>query len=233
MNFENIDVVVTGGTGVLGQAVVGLLLEGGAVCHIPNLIASELEGFAHRTHERVRITEGVDLTKAGAVSDYYHALPALGASIHLAGGFLFAPVGDTTPADFERQWRMNAQTCFHCCQSAIAAFRRQGQGGRIVNVAARPALEPRQGANMAAYTAAKAAVAALTEALAEETAKEDIWINAVAPSILDTPDNRAGMPDADHDQWPKVADVARTIAFLAGPDNRTTRGGVVPVYGRF
>lgn len=227
------DVVVTGGTGVLGQAVVGLLLERGAVCHIPNLIASELDGFPHRGHERVKIAEGVDLTDADAVQAFYGGLPKIDASVHLAGGFLFAPIAETSAGDFEKQWRMNAQTCFHCCQAAIAAFRKQGKGGRIVNVAARPALEPRQGASMAAYTAAKASVAALTEALGEETAKDDIWINAVAPSILDTPDNRAGMPDANHDDWPKVADVAQTIAFLAGPDNRTTRGALVPVYGRF
>ncbi|PJK28183.1 SDR family NAD(P)-dependent oxidoreductase [Minwuia thermotolerans] len=233
MSFENIDVVVTGGTGDLGQAVVGLLLEQGATCHIPNLVAAELEGFAHRGHERVRIAEGVDLTDAGQVAAFYERLPPIGASIHLAGGFLFAPVAETSAADFEKQWRMNAQTCFHCCQAAIAAFRGQDGGGRIVNVTARPGLEPRQGASMAAYTAAKAAVAALTEALAEETAKEDILINAVAPSILDTPANRSAMPKADHRQWPKLEEVARTIVFLAGPENRVTRGGLVPVYGRF
>jgi NAD(P)-dependent dehydrogenase (short-subunit alcohol dehydrogenase family) len=85
---------------------------------------------------------------------------------------------------------------------------------------------------MAAYTASKAAVAALTVALAEEVAREDILVNAVAPSILDTAANRQAMPGADHAAWPKVEDVARTIAFLASPDNKVTRGGIVPVYGR-
>jgi NAD(P)-dependent dehydrogenase (short-subunit alcohol dehydrogenase family) len=99
-------------------------------------------------------------------------------------------------------------------------------------VAARPALEWRSGAGMVAYTASKAAVAALTAALAEEVANAGILVNAVAPSIMDTAANRAAMPKADYDAWPKVEEVAATICFLASPDNKVTRGGIVPVYGR-
>ncbi|MEA2989290.1 MAG: hypothetical protein QOG83_2001, partial [Alphaproteobacteria bacterium] len=78
----------------------------------------------------------------------------------------------------------------------------------------------------------KAAVAAFTMALAEEVAMEAIVVNAVAPSILDTPANRAAMPNADHAAWPKVEEVAATILFLASPENKVTRGAIVPVYGR-
>jgi len=99
-------------------------------------------------------------------------------------------------------------------------------------VAARPALEWRAGAGMAAYTASKAAVAALTVALAEEVAKDDILVNAVAPSIMDTPTNRKAIPTADYAAWPKVEEVAQTILFLASPENKVTRGSVTPVYGR-
>jgi NAD(P)-dependent dehydrogenase (short-subunit alcohol dehydrogenase family) len=106
------------------------------------------------------------------------------------------------------------------------------QGGRIVNVAARPALEWRSGAGMSAYAVAKAGVAALTVALAEEVAKDGILVNAVAPSVMDTPANRKAMPKADHAAWPKVEEVAATIAFLASSDNRVTRGAIVPVYGK-
>ena len=112
------------------------------------------------------------------------------------------------------------------------AIARNGEGGRIVNTAARPALEWRTGAGMTAYTASKAAVAALTAALAEEVAKAGILVNAVAPSIMDTPANRNGMPKADHALWPKVEEVAATIVFLASPENRVTRGAIVPVYGK-
>ena len=101
-----------------------------------------------------------------------------------------------------------------------------------MNVAARPALEWRQGKNMVAYTAAKAGLAAATVALAEEVAGQGILVNAVAPSIMDTPANRASMPKADYAAWPKVEEVAATILFLASPDNKVTRGAVVPVYGR-
>ena len=85
---------------------------------------------------------------------------------------------------------------------------------------------------MTAYTASKAAVAALTVALAEEVAKDGILVNAVAPSIMDTPANRAGMPKADFAAWPKVEEVAATIVFLASPENRVTRGAIVPVFGK-
>jgi len=85
---------------------------------------------------------------------------------------------------------------------------------------------------MAAYTASKAAVAALTVALSEEVVKADILVNAVAPSTMDTPANRKAMPNADHTAWAKVEEVAATILFLASPENRVTRGAVVPVYGK-
>jgi NAD(P)-dependent dehydrogenase (short-subunit alcohol dehydrogenase family) len=107
-----------------------------------------------------------------------------------------------------------------------------GGGGRIVNVAARQALEPRLGAGSVAYTIAKTGVAALTIALGEELAKEGILVNAVAPSAMDTAANRASMPKADFSAWPKVEEVAATILFLASTGNTVTRSAVVPVYGR-
>ena len=118
-------------------------------------------------------------------------------------------------------------------KAAVAAFERTGAGGRIVNVAARHALEPRLGASLTAYAVAKAGVAALTMALGEEIAKDDVLVNAVAPSIMDTPANRKSMPKADFDAWPKVEEVAAAIMFLASPENKVTRGAIVPVYGKF
>src|ERR671910_249606 len=141
-------------------------------------------------------------------------------------------LSETSKADLMQQVEMNFVTCFLCCRAAVNAIMKTGAGGRIVNVAARPALEWRTGAGMAAYAASKAGVAALTAALAEETAKDGILVNAVAPSIMDTPANRAAMPKADYALWPKVEEVAKTIFFLASPDNRVSRGGIVPVYGK-
>jgi NAD(P)-dependent dehydrogenase (short-subunit alcohol dehydrogenase family) len=232
MDYRDRHVVVTGGTGALGTAVVRMLVEAGALCHVPCVHAGEAQRFPLRQHDRVTLLAVNDLADEAAVARLYDGVPKLWASIHLAGGFAMSAVAQTGKAELMKQLDMNFLTCFLCCRAAVNAFARSGDGGRIVNVAARPALEWRSGAGMAAYTASKAAVAALTGALAEEVVKEGILVNAVAPSIMDTPANRAAMPKADYAAWPKVEEVAATIAFLASPENRVTRGGIVPVYGR-
>jgi NAD(P)-dependent dehydrogenase (short-subunit alcohol dehydrogenase family) len=229
MDYRDRHIIVTGGTGALGAAVVRSLVEAGAVCHVPYIARAEAEHFALRGHDRVKLVADVQLTDEAAVARLYGGVPALWASIHLVGGFAMAPVAQTTKADLMAQIDMNFVTAFLCCGAAVNAMQ---NGGRIVNVAARPALEWRVGAGMAAYAASKAAVAALTVALAEEVAKNGILANAVAPSIMDTPANRNAMPRADYAAWPKVEEVAATIAFLASPENTVTRGAVVPVYGR-
>ena len=237
VDFTGTHIVVTGGTGALGRAVIGRLRGANAICHVPNLIAAELDGFPFAGDTGVRIVRDVDVADEAAVKQFYGALPPLWASIHLAGGFAMAPIVEISAADFTAQFRMNTLSCFLCSAAAVAAFRARtasgggAPGGRIVNVAARPALEPRLGAGMTAYTASKSAVAALTQALAQELTEEQIWVNAVAPSILDTPANRTAMPDADYSRWVSPADAADVIVFLASPENRATRGAVIPVYG--
>jgi NAD(P)-dependent dehydrogenase (short-subunit alcohol dehydrogenase family) len=236
VDFAGNHVVVTGGTGALGRAVIGALRVANAVCHVPNLLAAELDGFPFTADAGVRIVRQIDVADETAVKRFYDALPPLWASIHLAGGFAMAPIGEMSAADFTAQFHMNALSCFLCSAAAVAAFRARvtgsgAAGGRIVNVSARPGIEPRLGAGMTAYTAAKSAVAALTQALAQELTDEQIWVNAVAPSILDTPANRAAMPEADHSRWVSPTDLAEVITFLASPDNRVTRGAVIPVYG--
>jgi NAD(P)-dependent dehydrogenase (short-subunit alcohol dehydrogenase family) len=232
LSFQDRHVVVTGGTGALGTAVVAALLEAGATCHVPYIAEAEASRFPHGDHARVVLVGGGDLADEAAVDRLFGSVPKLWASIHLAGGFAFGPIVDATAEALRHQIDMNFVTCFLCCRAATQSFMRQGGGGRIVNVAARPALEGRLGANMTAYAASKAAVATLTMALAEEVAAKDILVNAIAPSILDTPTNRRDMPKADHASWPKVEEVARTILWLASPDNKVTRGAIVPVYGR-
>jgi NAD(P)-dependent dehydrogenase (short-subunit alcohol dehydrogenase family) len=228
--YRDRHVVVIGGTGALGGAVVGQLVERGALCHVPALTEKEAQDFSLRDHPQVKVSVAGDLSDEAAVARLFAGVPNLWASLHLAGGFAAAPVSATGKSDLMRQVDMNFTTSFLCCRAAVNAMAKTG--GRIVNVAARPALEWRSGAGMAAYTASKAAVAALTVALAEEVVKHGILVNAVAPSILDTPENRRAMPKADHAAWPKVEEVASTILYLASPDNKVTRGAVVPVYGR-
>lgn len=231
-------VMVTGGTGVLGVAVVGRLVQRGARCIVPCLKEDELKRFPYRETDGVRVVLGVDLADEPSVQMAYakatEGSSRLWASVHIAGGFAYAPIATMSHADYSAQIRTNLDTCFLCCREAVKAMRAAGSagdGGRIVNVAARPALEPRLGANMTAYTAAKCAVAGLTQALAEEVVGDRILVNAVLPSIMDTPVNRKNMPTADFSKWAKVEDVAATIAFLASAENTCTRGGLVPVYG--
>jgi NAD(P)-dependent dehydrogenase (short-subunit alcohol dehydrogenase family) len=232
MDYQGRTVVVTGGTGGLGTAVVEALLAAGATCHVPYLVETEAQAFKHRDSKRVMLYRQINLTDEDAVGRFFQQVPNLWASLHLAGGFAAGDIKAAGKSVLAGQLDVNVVTCYLCCRAAVLAIGANPAGGRIVNVAARPALEWRSGANMAAYTACKAAVAALTVALAEEIAKDGILVNAVAPSILDTPANRRSMPQADHAAWPKVEEVAQTILFLASPANKVTRGAVVPVYGR-
>ena len=204
-------VVVTGGGGALGGGVVELLQARGATVHVP-LITD------------VRLDDEVQ-----AVA-YYAQLPPLWASIHLAGGFAMGAIADISYADFEAQWKINTVTCFLACREAVKSIRKAGGGGRIVNVAARAVVLPTP--NMTAYLAGKAGVTAITQGLAAELLSENILVNAVLPSIIDTPANRAAMPQADHAAWPKPAEIARAIGYLASPENTLTSGALVPVYGR-
>ncbi len=228
MNFQDRTVIVTGGTGALGRAVVGLLLDAGARCVVPYVIDHEAAAFPHK--DRVTLLGPCDLTDEAQVARLYATVPDLWASIHIAGGFEMGNLADTGKAGLLHMLDMNLVSCHLCCRAALGRF--GAAGGRIVNVAARPALEPRLGAGMTAYTASKAAVAAFTQALAAELAGRGILVNAIAPSIIDTPSNRAAMPGADHAAWPKPEEIAPTIAFLASPDNQVTTGAIVPVPGR-
>lgn len=237
-HFQGRHVVVTGGTGALGTAVVRRVIESGGHCHVPCVSAEELRHFPFAHHARVRVMMGGELRDEATVVRLFEETPELWASVHCAGGFAMSPIGETSASAFLDMVEMNALSCFLCCREAVRRMRafagsRQGRAslGRIVNVAARPAVEPRSGAGMVAYAAAKSAVASLTAALAEEVAGEGILVNAVVPSIMDTPANRRAMPSADHSKWATVDEVAATIAFLASPANASTRGGLVPVSG--
>jgi NAD(P)-dependent dehydrogenase (short-subunit alcohol dehydrogenase family) len=208
-SFDGRTVFVTGGAGALGEAVVARFRAGGA-----NVVAPS--------------RDDLDLTDEEAVTRAYAKVPGLWASVHLAGGFAMGPLVGTSLAAFRAQHDMNATTCFLACREAARAM--HGTGGRIVNVASRPALVPTAG--MVGYATSKAVVAALTRHAAEELRGAGILVNAVAPSTIDTPANRKAMPKADFAAWPKAAEIAETIAWLASPENTLTSGAVVPVYGK-
>ncbi|HEX4455042.1 MAG TPA: SDR family NAD(P)-dependent oxidoreductase [Kofleriaceae bacterium] len=222
-------IVITGGTGGLGAAVVAAFLAKGFEVHLPIVEAVLPAHLEWRAHEHVHARR-VSLDDEAQVTAFYAALPELWASVHLVGGFAMAPIAETTLAQFEQQWKLNAVTCFLACREAIKAMRKTGKGGRIVNVAARPVLQPAK--SMTAYTAGKAAVASITQSLAAEVLDDKILVNAILPSIIDTPLNRKSMPNADFASWPTPSQIAETIAFLASDANALTTGTLVPVYGR-
>jgi NAD(P)-dependent dehydrogenase (short-subunit alcohol dehydrogenase family) len=229
LSFEKRVVVVTGGIGALGAAIVQLIAAQGGTCIIPS--HKKADALKVTGSGSAQIVSGIDLADEAAVEKFYADLPGCWASIHAAGGFAMAPIAKSRKTDLQKMLETNAITAFLCCREAVKRMRSAGGGGRIVNVAAKVALSPVGG--MVPYSMSKAAVTSLTQSLAEEVAAEQIWVNAVLPSIMDTPANRASFPPAtDFSKWPSVADVAETIAFLASPENKVTRGALVPVYGR-
>lgn len=201
-------IVITGAGGGLGPSVVEALNAAGAVCHAPS-------------------RKEVDLNDEVAVVRYYASLPDLWASVHVAGGFDMAPLAETTLDAFTAQWKINAVTAFLACREAVRRIRLTGQGGRIVNVAARAAVDHPGG--KIAYVTAKSALAGMTRAMAAEVRPDGILVNAVLPDTIDTPANRAAMPGADFRTWTKPAAIARSIAWLASPENDTVSGALLPV----
>ena len=225
-DFTGRTVVITGGTGALGSSVVARLVGAGAACHVTWVEQRELTHFRHK--DAVQLHQ-VNCADERAVTSFYESLDSVWASIHIVGGFAMAPVEKTSADDFRKMLELNATTCFLCCREAVKRMRADPGGGRIVNVAARPAVVPTGG--MIAYSTSKAAVASITQCLAEEVKQDRILVNAIVPSIMDTEANRRAMPDEDYSRWPKVEQVAETIAFLASPGNALTSGALVPVYG--
>lgn len=228
--LEGRNIVVTGGTGALGRVAVQHFVKEGAKVHIP-AIEKDVDAKALGFSDAVSVATGIDLADEKAVQGFYEKLPPLWASIHIAGGFAFSPLEKTSVDTLRQQFEMNVVSAYLCCQAATANMRKSGKGGRLVNISAKAALEPRAGANITAYTMAKAGIAALTAALAEELKKDRIAVNAVAPSVIDTPANRKDMADADFSTWVKPEDIASLLLQLCDPAAESVSGAVVPIYG--
>ena len=223
-------VVITGGTGALGVAVVKALVDAGAQCHVPAIETTVPADRFPKTG--VSVSLNVDLSNEAAVASFYAKLPPLAGVVNIAGGFAWAPIADSPLKVVQQQMSMNFFSCALSCREAVTNFRKAGKGGHIVNISARPALNPRLGANMTAYTASKAAVAAFTVALAEELKGENISVIALAPSTIDTPTNRRDMPKADHASWVKPAALAELIVAQIGLSDPINSGALIPVYGK-
>jgi NAD(P)-dependent dehydrogenase (short-subunit alcohol dehydrogenase family) len=179
------------------------------------------------------VLSGVDLTDPAsahlAVNAAASALGGIDALLNIAGGFSWQTLADGDAETWDRLYRLNVATAANACRAALPHLR-GSQAGRIVNVGANAAL--RSGAGMGAYAASKAGVHRLTESLAEELKADGITVNAVLPSILDTPANRADMPKADPALWVSPAELSAVILFLASEAASAVTGALVPVTGR-
>jgi NAD(P)-dependent dehydrogenase (short-subunit alcohol dehydrogenase family) len=173
---------------------------------------------------------GVDITDpeaaAQAVRTIVDRFGGVDVLVNVAGGFTWTPLQDGGGGAFARMFQMNVQTAATMTAAALPELLKR-PGARIVNIGAAASLKAAAG--MGAYAAAKAGVARLTEALAEELKGQDITVNAVLPLIIDTPANRADMPNADPNDWVKPASLAEVILFLASPAAGVISGALIPV----
>jgi NAD(P)-dependent dehydrogenase (short-subunit alcohol dehydrogenase family) len=225
-------VIVTGGTGGLGAAVVSHLLERGWRVLVPWIAEHELERLPE--HERLQLVRA-DLFEAASAREVVAAaasdssLPLHGL-VNLVGGFA-APgrVHEAPLEEFEAQLRLNLRPTYLMTQAALPELI-DGGGGSIVCVGSRAALRPFPGA--AGYVTAKAAVAAFVQAVAVEYRDDGVRCNAILPSTIDTPANRAAMPNADHSRWVPPAQIAPVIGHLLSDESAPTSGAAIPVYGR-
>ena len=223
-------VLVAGGTGALGGAVLADLVEHGHPVAATWVVERERERIEQsELGDRVQLVQA-DLMDAAQVQDAVDRVEDLGAVVNLVGGYAQGGrVHETEPADFERMLDLNLKPGFLLARAAMPRLIERG-GGAYVGVSARAALRPFRGA--AGYITAKAAVIAFVEALAAEYRDDGIRANAVLPSTIDTPANRQQMPNADHSKWVPPAQIASVIRFLVSDDSAPTSGASVPVYGR-
>jgi NAD(P)-dependent dehydrogenase (short-subunit alcohol dehydrogenase family) len=226
-------ILVTGGFGAIGQAVAAAATHRGAHVAAVDLAAEAPKGLAERLGSDALLIGGVDLsTYEGArkvVAEVKAQFGRLVALINVAGGFRWQKIEDGDPATWDFLHTLNVKTTLNACRAALP-FLLESVAGRIVNVGAQSALKGATG--MGPYAASKAAVHRLTESLAEELKDRGVTVNAVLPSIVDTPVNRADMPNAKFDQWVKPADLAAVILFLASDEARAVTGALLPVSGR-
>ena len=218
--------VITGGHGILGRAVLEAALSDG----LSVAVVDHARG--QTAPDGVLELGGVDLTDLGAaeramaaVAERFGGVDAL---LNIAGGFVWQTADDAEPA-WDRMFALNLKTALNASRAALPHLKRSDEG-RIVNVGANGALKAAAG--MGAYAASKSGVHRLTESLAEELKATSVTVNAVLPSILDTEQNRKDMPDADPAKWVQPSDLARVMLFLASPESRAITGALIPVTGR-
>lgn len=218
-------IIITGGFGALGRVVAASFAASGDRVARIDFAPSAPDSLPNGLD-----LAGVDLTDAAAVDAAIAKVEAgfggIDVLVNIAGGFTWETLEDGSIATWERMFAMNVRSNATITKAALPSLRRSPQG-RVINIGAGAAIQAAAG--MGSYAASKAGVHRLTEALAAELGGSSVTVNAVLPSIIDTPTNRADMPDADFSQWVKPQAIADVIGFLASPAARSISGALIPV----
>ena len=219
-------VLVAGGTGALGQAVVAELLDSGYRCAVTWVVESERRRAEEEFGDRAPLIHA-DLLDPAGVAEAVAAVEDLEAVVNLVGGFATGGrVHETEPQQFARMLELNLTPAFNLARAAMPHLIERG-GGAFVGVSAQSVWRPFPGA--AGYITGKAAVLGFIRVLDAEYKADGIRCNAILPSVIDTPANREAMPDGDYSKWVQPADIAKVVRFLVSEDSRPTSGGAIPV----
>jgi NAD(P)-dependent dehydrogenase (short-subunit alcohol dehydrogenase family) len=223
--------LVTGGNGNLGQAVAHLLMDAGYEVHVTVLDPKTRASFAYGLIQGGLAVHTGDLSIEADVKRIFSEIGSpLAALVATVGGFHGGPFDQVDESIIDFQYRLNLKSAILTLRHAHAALAANPGGAAAVLVANRPALS--SGAGTAVTTAMKAGVVSLVKSVAEEWKDSGITVNAIAPGIMDTPENRRAMPDADPSKWPSTPQVAAVIEFLLSSEGSIVSGATVPVFGR-
>jgi NAD(P)-dependent dehydrogenase (short-subunit alcohol dehydrogenase family) len=222
--------IVTGGTGGLGVGVVRALIDAGHDVVVTWVVPAEVDHFPEDLRERCRLEHVDVLSEAGLADLVARQADGVWALVHLVGGYLDgAPVADMAMDGWDHQFALNLRSAALAMRAVLGVMSDQGHG-RVVAVTSRAAVRPFAGAS--AYAASKSALITLVQTASDEVRQANVCVNCIAPSVIDTPGNRAAHPDADPDRWVSPADIGAVVAFLCAPESRAITGAMIPVYGR-
>ncbi len=236
MAKQNRNVLITGGTGILGSAVTKAYLAQDDTVAVTYLFENEVERFKAYNPELsedvtflyANVTEEAEVQNT--IKEFLFQFDRLDVLINIVGGFVGGiPTAELEVDRWDFMMNLNLKSVFLCCKAAIPDMTAQGYG-KIINVSARAGLKGEAG--LSAYCVSKGGVRTLTESLAAEVMDSGVNVNAIMPSVMDTPMNREAMPDEEHDRWVAPADVAKVICFLTSDDASVINGAAIPVYGR-
>jgi len=228
--------LITGGTGALGRAVTVAFVEAGATVAVSYVVDREIPeckeclGAKADVPVFLKANVTVEAEVQRLVQTLTQRFSRIDILLALVGGYVGdLPVAQLPEATWDHMMSLNLKSAFLCCKHVVPVMQRSG-GGRIVTVSSRAAVKVFPG--ISAYAAAKAGILTFTETLASEVLKDNITVNAILPSVIDTPANRKAMPGSDYSAWVKPEEIARVLLFLCSDASREISGASIPIYGR-